>query len=74
MQVFEEFTDVGETFLTIATVMLPSMLGMDKSSSHQELTEQRRDAQILMWLNKITTTRKVDVNLNKPTKRVVSTC
>ncbi len=58
--------------LLIGTVMLPSMLGMNKSSSHLGLTEERRNSQIMTWLNKITTTSKVLVDLKKPTKRVVS--
>ena len=41
---------------------------------YQELSDQRREIHIRTWLKKITTRRKVNVNLNKPTKRVVSTC
>ena len=73
-QIFEEFSEVGETMLTIATATLPSVLGMLKSETHQELSDQRRESHLRTWLEKITTTRKVNLNLNKPTKRVVSTC
>ena len=73
-QIFEEFSEVGETMLTIATATLPSVLGMLKSETHQELSDQRRGSHLRTWLEKITTTRKVNLNLNKPTKRVVSTC
>ena len=73
-QIFEEFSEVGETMLTIATATLPSVLGMLKSSTHQGLSDQRRESHIRTWLENITTTRKVNLDLNKPTKRVVSTC
>ena len=73
-QIFEEFSEVGETMLTIATATLPSVLGMLKSETHQDLSDQRRESHLRTWLEKITTTRKVNLNLNKPTKRVVSTC
>ena len=68
-QIFEEFSEVGETMLTIATATLPSVLGMLKSETHQELSDQRRESHLRTWLEKITTTRKVNLNLNKPTKR-----
>ncbi len=73
-QIFEEFSEVGETLLTVATVTLPSVLGMMKSSSHKSLSDQRRDSYLRTWLENVTTTRKVNVDLEKPTKRVVSTC
>ncbi len=73
-QIGDALTDVGETFLTIGTVMLPSLLGMDKSSSHQGLAEQRRDTQILTWLSKITTMGKVSLNRNETTHRVINKC
>ena len=72
--IFSEFTEVGEPLLTAATVTLPLVLGISKSPSHQELSDQRREIHIRNWLKKITTTRKVNLNLNKPTRRVVSTC
>ena len=72
--IFSEFTEVGEPLLTAATVTLPLVLGISKSPSHQELSDQRREIHIRNWLKKITTTRKVNLNLNKPTKRIVSTC
>ena len=72
--IFSEFTEVGEPLLTAATVTLPLILGISKSATHQELSDQRREIHIRTWLKKITTRRKVNVNLNKPTKRVVSTC
>ena len=73
-KIFEEFSEVGETMLTIGTATLPSVLGMMKSSRHQSLSDQRRESHIRTWLEKITTTRKVNLNLNKPTRRMVSTC
>ena len=73
-QIFEEFSEVGETMLTVATVTLPSVLGMMKSTPHKDLSDQRREYHLRTWLDTITTTRKVNMNLNKPTKRVVSTC
>ena len=73
-QIFEEFSEVGETMLTIATATLPSVLGMLKSETHQDLSDQRRESHLRTWLDKITTTRKVNLNRNRPTKRVVSTC
>ncbi len=73
-KIFDEFSDIGDTFLTMGTVMLPTLLGVSKSASHQGLRDQRRDARILTWLNKITTTHNVNVDLTKPTPRVVCTC
>lgn len=58
-QIFEEFSEVGETMLTLGTVTLPSLLGALKSSSHQALSDQRRDSYVRTWLESITTTRKV---------------
>ena len=72
--IFSEFTEVGEPLLTAATVTLPLILGISKSATHQGLSDQRREIHIRTWLKKITTTRKVNLNLNKPTKRVISTC
>ncbi len=72
-KIFDEFSDIGDTFLTMGTVMLPTLLGVSKSAPHQGLRDQRRDAKIKTWLNKITTTHKVDVDLTKPTPRIVST-
>ena len=72
--IFEEFSEMGEPILTVATVYLPSVLGISKSPQHQGLSDQRREIHMRIWLEKITTTRKVNVNLSKPTKRVVSTC
>lgn len=73
-QIFEEFSEVGETMLTVATATLPSVLGTLKSSTHQGLRDQRRDSHIRTWLEKITTTGRILVDLGKPTRRVVSTC
>ena len=72
--IFEEFSEVGETILTLGTASLPSLLGMLKSSSHQSLSDQRRNSHIRTWLEKITTTRKVNLDLSNPTKGVVSKC
>ena len=73
-KIFEEFSEVGETMLTVGTVTLPSVLGMLKSQTHQSLSDKRRNSHIRIWLEKITTTRKVNLDLNKPTKRVISKC
>ena len=72
--IFNEFSEMGEPMLTVATVYLPSVLGLSKSPHHQDLSHQRRELHLRIWLEKITTTRRVNVNLTKPTKRVISTC
>ena len=73
-QIFEEFSEVGDTMLTLATVTLPFLLGMTRSTAYQGLSNQRREHRLRAWLDAITTTRKVNMNLNKPTRMVVSTC
>ncbi len=69
--IFEQFSEVGEPLLTVATVSLPTVLGVSKSSSHQGLSEQRRDLLIKTWLENNTTVRKVQLNLDKRTKQAV---
>ncbi len=70
--IFDQFTNIGDTFLTIGTVMLPALLGVSKSSYHQSLKNQRREEQIMSWLNKITVIREVNINLDKPISRLIS--
>ena len=67
-QIFEEFSGQWETMLTIGTVALPSMLRMLRSSHYRDLRNRRRESKIRAWLQKITTTRKVRVDLNKSIK------
>ena len=52
---------VGEAFLTLITVSLPSLFGMLKSDSHRNLSKRRRVERILGWLSQITTVRRVDM-------------
>ena len=67
-QIFEEFSGQWETMLTICTVALPSMLRMLRSSHYRDLSDRRRESNIRAWLQKITTTRKVRVDLNRSVK------
>ena len=73
-RIFEQFSQVGETMLTLGTAILPAVLGTLRSSTHQSLSNQRRELHLRTWLDKITTTRKVNLNLNRPTKRDGSPC
>ena len=52
---------VGEAFLTLITVSLPSLFGLLKSDSHRNLSKRRRVERILGWLSQITTVRRVDM-------------
>ena len=63
--IFNQFTNIGDSFLTVGTVMLPALLGMTKSATHQALKNQRRETKMKSWLNQIITTHKVNVNLDK---------
>ena len=67
-QIFEEFSGQWETILMTGTVALPSLLRMLRSSHYRDLSDRRRESKIRAWLQKITTTRKVRVDLNKSVK------
>ena len=70
-QIFDEFSGEWETMLTIGTVALPSMLRMLRSSSYKVLSNRRRESKIRAWLEKITTKRRVRVDLNRSIKRAI---
>ena len=49
-QVFKDFTVIGESFLTLLTVMLPRLFGMLSSSGFIALKEQMIDKQVEAYI------------------------
>ena len=58
--IFDEFSEVGETMLTVATVTLPSLLGLMKSAPHKGLSLRRRESLLRVGIRKMTSTRKLN--------------
>ncbi len=55
-QILDQFSEVGDTFITIFTVSIPSLFGMFKSASHQNLSERRKQNHIAMMIRDLVTT------------------
>ena len=55
-QILDQFSEVGDTFITIFTVSIPSLFGMFKSATHQSLSERRRNNHITLMIKDMVTT------------------
>ncbi len=53
-QILDQFSEVGDTFITIFTVSVPSLFGMFKSGAHQSLSERRRNNHIKLMIRDMT--------------------
>ena len=54
-QILDQFSEVGDTFITIFTVSIPSLFGMFKSASHQSLSERRKTNHIALMIRDMVT-------------------
>ena len=54
-QILDQFSEVGDTFITIFTVSIPSLFGMFKSASHQSLSERRKNNHIALMIRDMVT-------------------
>ncbi len=55
-QILDQFSEIGDTFITIFTVSIPSLFGMFKSAAHRSLSERRKNNHIALMVRDMVTT------------------